>query len=199
MFFLNLTFWPWLQHLDEELFVIINNKWSNPLFDSTMPFLRSSFHWAPLYLFLLVFILVNFKQKALWWIVFFIVTVSITDYLGTNLFKYGFERIRPCNTPNMLTKLRLLVVCPSGYGFTSNHAANHFGMATFLFLSFRHLFKNWMLMAFLWAGSIAYAQVYVGVHYPMDVICGALWGISVGSITGTLFNKWYGIKKINEH
>ena len=195
MQFVNLVFWPWLQKLDEKVFVIINSKWTNPVFDELMPFLRKSDHWAPLYLFMLVFILLNFRKKALWWIVFFIITVSLTDYIGTRLFKYGFERIRPCNVPQMMEGLRLLVLCPSGFGFTSNHAANHFGMATFLFISFRHLFKNWMLLAFVWAGAIAYAQVYVGVHYPMDIICGALWGLLVGTCTGYVYNKWFGLHK----
>ncbi len=193
MLFLNLVFWPWLQQLDESLFVTINSQWTNPVFDIVMPFLRKSDHWVPLYLFLLVFILMNFRTKAVWWIIFFIITVGMTDYIGTNAFKYGFERIRPCNSANMLEHLRLLVPCPSGFGFTSNHAANHFGMATFLFLSFRHLFKNRVWLAYLWAGSIAYAQVYVGVHYPMDVIAGAAWGILAGSITGKVFNKWFGL------
>jgi membrane-associated phospholipid phosphatase len=190
--FLSFTFWPWLQRLDENLFKAVNHNWSNPLFDAVMPFLRKSNNWFPLYALLLVFVLVRFKWKALWWILFFIITVSLTDSIGTYVFKYGFQRIRPCNEPGMLEQLRLLVVCPSGYGFMSNHAANHFGMATFLFLSFRHLFKTWMWIAFLWAGSIAYAQVYVGVHYPMDIICGAGWGILAGSFTGYLYNRFFG-------
>lgn len=191
MFFLNLVFWPWLQQLDEKLFVVINSDWVNPVFDTVMPFLRNSAHWVPLYLFLLVFILVNFKNKAIWWIILFIITVGITDYIGTQVFKYGFERIRPCNSVNMLDELRLLVPCPSGYGFTSNHAANHFGMATFLFLTLRQFLKGWTWIAYIWAGSIAYAQVYVGVHYPMDIICGAIWGLITGSVTGFVFNKWF--------
>jgi undecaprenyl-diphosphatase len=195
MHFINLVFWPWLQKLDEKIFVMINSKWTNPVFDELMPFLRKSDNWAPLYLFLLVFMLINFRKKAWWWILFFIITVSVTDYIGTRIFKYGFERVRPCNVPQMMENLRLLVPCPSGFGFTSNHAANHFGMATFLFISFRHFFKNWMLLAFVWAGAIAYAQVYVGVHYPMDVICGALWGLVVGTCSGYFYNKWFGIHK----
>lgn len=112
--------------------------------------------------------------------------------IGTNVFKYGFARIRPCNNPEMFEYLRLLVVCPSGYGFTSNHAANHFGMATFLFITFRHLFKNWMLLAFFWAAAICYAQIYVGVHYPTDIIGGAMLGILMGSLTGYGFEKILG-------
>lgn len=180
--------------MDKDLFILINSKWTNPIFDNLAPFLRNSLHWVPLYIFLLVFVALNFKVRGLWWIVFFLITIGLADMTGTYGLKYGVERIRPCNNAELADQLRLLVVCPSGFGFTSNHAANHFGMATFLFITFRHLFvKNLMLLAFLWAGSICYAQVYVGVHYPSDVICGALLGLIYGIFTGTLFNKFFGL------
>jgi undecaprenyl-diphosphatase len=192
MFFLAITFWQKLLQWDQSLFVKINSEWTNPVFDSVMPFLRTPINWVPLYLFILVFVPINFKVKGLWWIVFFLVTVALTDMVGTNVFKYNFLRTRPCNNPDLSEQLRLLVLCPSGYGFTSNHAANHFGMATFLFFTFRHLFKKWMWLAFLWAGSICYAQVYVGVHYPGDVIAGALLGLIFGAFTSFLFHKYFG-------
>lgn len=191
MIFYAITFWEKLQQWDQSLFIKLNSDWTNGAFDTIMPYLRNPFYWIPLYLFLLAFVLANFKTKGWWWIVFFLITVALTDMTGTNIFKYGFHRIRPCNNPDLLTQLRLLVICPSGYSFTSNHAANHFGMATFLFLTFRHLFKKWMLLAFLWAGSIGYAQVYVGVHYPFDIAGGAVLGIVFGTFTGLIFNKYF--------
>ncbi len=193
MFFLFNSFWQKLIELDRELFVIINSKWTNPLFDAIAPFVRNSINWVPLYLFIILFATLNFKVKGVWWVIFFLVTIGLGDMTGTYVFKYGFERIRPCNNPDLTEHLRLLVRCPSGFGFTSNHAVNHFGMATFLFITFRHLFKKWMLLAFLWAGIIAYAQIYVGVHYPADIICGALVGMIYGIFTGTLFNRFFGL------
>lgn len=193
MFFLTGSFWDKLLQWDRDLFIIINSDGANPAFDATMPLLRNSLVWIPLYLFLLALIIMNFNKKVWWWIIFFLVTVALTDMTGTKLFKYGFERIRPCNNPDMLTHLRLLVRCPSGFSFMSNHAANHFGMAMFLFLTLRHLFKNWMWLAFLWAGIIGYAQVYVGVHYPSDIAGGILLGIIYGTCTGLLFNKFFGL------
>jgi undecaprenyl-diphosphatase len=187
------TFWQKIIQWDHDLFIKLNSKWTNPLFDSIMPWLRNSIFWIPLYLFILLFVLINYKTKAYWWIVFFLITVALTDMTGTTIFKIGFERIRPCHNPVLQSHLRLLVGCPGGYSFISNHAANHFGMATFLFLSFRHLFKNWMLLAFLWAGSICYAQVYVGVHYPSDIAAGMTIGVIFGTITGLLFNKYSGL------
>lgn len=177
---------------DHSLFRIINSDGSNPFFDAVFPFMRKQENWYPLYLFLLVFVLLNFKTNRFWWIIFFVSTIALSDMTGTRIFKYGFLRIRPCNDPDIIENLRLLVACPSGYGFTSNHAANHFAMATFLFISFRHFAKNWMILAFGWAALISYAQVYVGVHFPSDVICGAALGIFWGWITGSVFNNVLG-------
>ena len=176
---------------DHDLFVNINSKWTNPFFDFIMPFIRNPINWIPLYLFLLVFAIVNFRIKAYWWIIFFLITVAVTDMTGTYIFKHGIERIRPCNNPDMLEQLRLLIGCPGGYSFTSNHAANHFGMAAFLFFTFRQLFKKWIWLVFLWAGSIGYAQVYVGVHYPSDIGGGMVLGIIAGTFTGLIFNKYF--------
>lgn len=195
MHFQNLVFWPWLQRLDENFFRLINSSWSNPVLDAILPHLRNSVYWLPLYLFLIVFVGINFRKQALWWTVFFLVTVAIADYSGTRLFKYGFERIRPCNAPEMQDQLRLLVRCPSGYGFISNHAANHFAMATFIFLTLHKHIGRWAWAAYLWAGAIAYAQIYVGVHYPLDIIAGSLWGLMAGTLTGTVFVKQFGLHR----
>lgn len=189
MFLLNILLHK-LEQLDRELFLTINKRWANSLFDEVMPFLRKSVHWAPLYLFILVFVLVNFRLKGLWWSVFFLCTVAITDMSGTYLFKHNFQRIRPCRDPDLAGNIRLVLnECAGGYSFISNHAANHFGMAVFFVLTFRHLLGRWIWTAFAWAASIAYAQVYVGVHYPADVLSGAFVGTTAGLFTSHLFNK----------
>jgi membrane-associated phospholipid phosphatase len=193
MILLASALWKMLIQWDHSLFKIMNSGLANPIFDAVMPFLRNSYYWIPLYIFLMAFVTINFKLKGLWWIVFFLVTVALCDSVGTHVFKYGFMRIRPCNNPEFTSYIRLLVPCPSGYGFTSNHAANHFGMATFIFITFRRFLKSWALLAFLWAGGIAFAQVYVGVHYPSDIIFGSLLGLLFGLFTGTQFNRHFGL------
>ncbi len=192
MFFLDSGLLQKLQEWDQALFNVINNDLSNPVFDATMPFLRIAYVWAPLYLFIIVFVCVNYKWQGLWWVVFFLETVALADMVGTNVFKYNIQRIRPCNTPELFPHLRLLVVCPSGYGFTSNHAANHIGMATFIFVTFRHIFKKWIWLAYVWAIAICFAQVYVGVHYPGDILGGAVLGFTFAILNSYLFNKFFG-------
>jgi undecaprenyl-diphosphatase len=181
-----------LEQFDKWLFIKLNSELTNPFFDSIMPFMRNGVNWAPLYLFLAIFVLLNFKRKGAWWSLFFIATVALTDMGGNNLFKQTFHRVRPCGNPDPLFKVRLLLDHCSGYSFISNHAANHFGMATFFFITFRPVLPKWAWTGFLWAALIAYAQVYVGIHYPSDVVAGALFGSIIGLLTGKLFNKRYG-------
>jgi membrane-associated phospholipid phosphatase len=179
---------------DHWLFEKINGDWFNPFFDSLMPFMRESLHWAPLYLFLIVFITMNFKN-GWWWVLFFICTVSLTDMTGTYIFKHNIERLRPCMDPEFYTHVRLVLNrCGGGYSFISNHAANHFGITVFMYLTLKHHFNpKWLKLIFLWPAIIAYAQVYIGIHYPLDIICGALVGIGIGFFTSRFFNKRYGI------
>lgn len=187
------SFWQTIINWDRALFEKINGDWANPLFDAVMPFLRNSQVWAPLYLFLLVLVLYNFGVKGLWWALLFIVTVSLTDMTGTYVFKHNIERFRPCRDPEFALHVRLLLKqCAGGYSFISNHAANHFGMAAFFFFTFRHIIGKWAWLGLFWAASIAYAQVYVGVHYPLDVLAGAVLGLVFGITTGHLFNKQFG-------
>lgn len=192
-FLLQSNLWLQLEKLDQWLFIKINSGSANPFFDSLMPFMRYPLNWAPLYLFLGAFALLNYKGKGAWWILFFICTIALTDMTGNHLFKQNFERIRPCGDPDFFYNVRLLVNhCSTGYSFISNHAANHFGLAAFFFLTTKPLLKRWAWIAFAWAALIAYAQVYVGIHYPFDVLAGALLGLLLGTLTGTIFNKRYG-------
>jgi undecaprenyl-diphosphatase len=187
---LTISIWHRLDEWDKWLFIKLNSQWTNPFFDSVLPFFRNSVFWAPLYIFIAAFIAFNFGKKGLWWSLIFISTVAITDLIGAQILKTALRRPRPCQDAEFMIYVRLLLKqCSGSYSFVSNHAANHFGMATFAFLTFRGIFKKWMYLAYLWAVFIAYAQVYVGVHYPLDVIGGGILGILVGTLTAQIFQK----------
>ncbi|MBI1343748.1 MAG: phosphatase PAP2 family protein [Terrimonas sp.] len=178
---------------DQWLFSQINSHLTNPWLDMVLPYLRNSVFWTPLYLFLIVFFPMNFKKKGWWWVLVFICTVALTDMISSRLFKEYFERLRPCNDPALVGHMRLLLKnCSGGFSFTSSHAANHFGMAAFFYYSTRSFLKHWSFLAFAWAFVICYAQVYVGVHYPLDILGGALIGLGVGTLTALFFNKMFG-------
>lgn len=187
------SWWQRLEKWDQWLFIKLNSEWTNGFFDAFFPFFRDAYIWAPLYLFILVFIIVNYGQKGLWWSLGFICTVAITDIIGARVFKEGIERLRPCGDPVMMDHVRLLLSrCSGSYSFVSNHAANHFSLAVFAFITFRGLFRNWMYIGLIWAALIAYAQVYVGVHYPLDVLGGAGLGTITGLFMAWFFNKRFG-------
>jgi membrane-associated phospholipid phosphatase len=190
---LSISFWQGLNDWDRSAFLAINRNLANPLFDAVLPWFRDSIFWAPLYLFIVVFVTINYGKKGLWWALLFLSTVAISDLLGTYAFKEIVQRIRPCNEVALANKVRLVIQqCPGGYSFVSNHAANHFGLATYMALSFRGAFGPWIYLAYLWAFLVAFAQVYVGVHYPLDVLAGALLGIAAGYVTASVYRANFG-------
>jgi membrane-associated phospholipid phosphatase len=192
-YLLSVSLWQRLDEWDKWLFLKLNREWTNPFFDAVLPYFRDAYFWTPLYLFILVFIAINYGKTGFWWSLVFICTVALTDMIGAKVFKDGIERLRPCGDPFFSDQVRLLLKqCSGSYSFVSNHAANHFGLATFIFITFRGVFKNWTYLAFLWGLCIAYAQVYVGVHYPLDVLGGGVLGILVGTLTGIFFIKKWG-------
>lgn len=173
-----------LLNLDKLLFFLINHEWTNPFFDSILPLFRDRFFWAPLYLFLLSFFIINYKKQSFRIIAMFLLTFMLADFTSSSVIKPLVQRTRPCNDPELQEQVRSLIPCGSGYSFTSSHATNHFAMAVFLIslLASRYRWIRWAALA--WAASVSYAQVYVGVHFPIDVFCGGMMGAAIGTITG---------------
>lgn len=183
----------WLNGLDQRVFIYINRIFSNSFFDNLLPVWREAQTWYPLYLFLLAFTLINFGKKAWLWILFFALTIALCDQLSSAIIKDFFARPRPCSDPVFSQYVRLLLNrCPSSGSFTSSHAVNHFGMATFIVHTLRSHLGRFKIALYLWAASICYAQVYVGVHYPLDVIAGALLGWMIGLGSAGFFNRRIG-------
>jgi undecaprenyl-diphosphatase len=178
---------------DHALFSNINGKWTNPFFDGLMPWVRHSNNWIPLYVVLLSFLIYKWGKNSWKWLVLVGVNVTLTDQISSHLFKPFFHRLRPCADPELMQQTRLLLDhCSGGFSFTSSHAANHFGIAVFLVVTLQPLLKNYRYLFLIWAAIIAYAQVYVGVHFPLDIFVGAIIGIIVGYFNGKLFHKWQG-------
>jgi len=179
---------------DRHLFKVINHHWSNSFFDWLMPWLRNATLWNPLYLFLLLLVLINFRKTGWIWVLFAAGTVVLCDFVSSDILKNHIVRLRPCNEPSYQGWIHVLVgYRPQSNSFVSSHATNHFGMAMFLFSTLGIHFKGWPALFFIWAFSIAFAQVYVGVHYPLDVTCGGLIGILIGYLSGRSFNRTYGL------
>lgn len=187
-----------LQELKEQLlswdyisWYQINVIWQHPVLDFILPFLRNQWFWAPLYLFLLVYMPKNFARKGWMWCLAFILTFALGDFISASVVKPYFMRPRPCNDLRFVDIVHLLVDCGSGQSFPSSHATNHFALAFFAIFSLRKKYKKIWLIALPWAIVVSYSQIYVGVHYPLDVLCGAILGGCIGYITGKLFDKRY--------
>ncbi|MBS1497363.1 MAG: phosphatase PAP2 family protein [Bacteroidetes bacterium] len=177
---------------DRALFYVLNGKWHNSFFDWLMPFVRNSMTWIPLYLFLLLFVAVNYKKDRWWWLAIAAATAIISDAISSDIIKENIWRTRPCSDPTLGDTVRFLLnYRPQSSSFTSSHAFNHFSMASYFYYTLKGKMGKWALLFFAWAGIISYAQVYVGVHFPIDVICGGLIGFVLGYLSAKSFNKNY--------
>ena len=171
---------------DKWLFQLINGDLGNPVFDFLMPIVREKKVWLLLYLYLAYHFFATYRLKGWFLVLGFVLSVGISDFTSSSLIKKSVQRIRPCNDVEMVDRVVTRVSCGGGYSFTSSHASNHFAIAVFLITALG-LSGKWQQRALLaWAGSIAFAQVYVGVHYPIDVTAGATLGSLIGWGTGRI-------------
>lgn len=186
--------WQTIHNWDIQLFYKINTVWTNSFLDSNFPWWRDATTWYPLYLFLLIFILLNFGWRAWTWVLFIIINVTLTDQFSSSVVKQWAMRLRPCRDPDMIEYVRMLLNhCSGGNSFPSSHATNHFGAAVFIFCTLRKYYGNWIYLFFFWAATISYGQVYVGVHYPTDVLAGAIIGSIIGYCVALIYNKKIGL------
>ena len=169
-------------HIDKQLFFEVNDCMKNDTFDMLMPMFRDKEFWIPLYILIIILIIRRYKLKALYVIGFAVLTLLLADQISAHIIKPLIARPRPCNDPVIGDLVNRLVDCGSGYSFVSSHATNHFALAVFFIRIFdRPSIRYYIVIPFLfWAGLISFAQVYVGVHYPLDVLMGGLLGALIG-------------------
>jgi membrane-associated phospholipid phosphatase len=181
---------------DLKAFHVVNEVWANSFLDKVLPWTREKLLWIPLYILLAYVWIRKYKLKGLYLLLCLGFAVTLSDLISADIFKPYFHRLRPCQ--NLTTVLHLIrrIPCGSGYSFVSSHAANHFTIAAFTSIWFRLYRPGLEPFAYLWAAVICYAQVYVGVHYPLDVLTGAFLGVLIGWITGYFSVKYLEIKEV---
>ena len=180
----------WLDHIDKILFVLISHDTDHSFLDKVMPIMRDPITWLPLYVFMLCYAIRKRRTQAWAFILLSILTVAITDSLTSQVLKPLFGRLRPCYDPELSSVIRGLVDCGGLYSMPSSHAANHFGLAAFWYFSIKEMSgKKWSWL-WLWAATICYAQIYVGKHFPFDILAGSLTGFLTGLGMSRLFVLW---------
>jgi undecaprenyl-diphosphatase len=178
-----------LLHIDYQVMLLINRILVHPILDQVAIFMRESIFHVPLYLFILIYVIQQFGKKGIWWFLGAISLVAFADIISSHFIKDYFDRPRPCRDPFMVHQIRFLAkYCGANGSFTSSHAVNHFAFATYAYFTLGKI-TPWVKYLFIWASVIAYSQVYVGVHFPSDVLVGGFLGMLFGWIAARIANQ----------
>jgi undecaprenyl-diphosphatase len=178
----------YLLEIDREIFLYLNGLHA-PWLDPVMLFISEKLVWIPLYIYLVYLIFKDYSKAGWLALIGITLTITLADQVASTLMKPFFARLRPSHEPS----LQSLVHIVDGYkgksfGFASSHAANTFGIATFLFLLLGKK-RKWIALLFFWAAVVTYSRIYLGVHYPGDILVGGLIGM-IAAVAGFKFFQW---------
>ncbi len=173
-----------LNQLDHRLFLFLNNLGSST-WDGFWLGITNKWYSIPLYAVLLVLVFRHFGlKKTVVVLVFVALLITCTDQLA-NLFKSSFERLRPCRAPGVMEHARFVAERCGRYGFFSAHAASSMGLTFFIGLLLRKKLPSLFFILLFWACIVGFSRIYLGVHYPGDVLTGML----IGALLGYCFQR----------
>jgi len=185
-----------IQQFDIDLLLWINHAFKSAWMDSVMLFFTDKYTWFPFYAVLLFFLYKSNTKKIWIHLIVLACCIAAADQIASGVFKPYFERLRPCNNDELRSRLLLIEdVCGGTYGFVSSHAANTFAVAVFFMLKKVFKKKVFTYLLFLWAFIVSLSRVYLGLHYPGDILCGALVGVAstylIVWLEGVIEKKYY--------
>ena len=172
----------WILQLDKQIFLAING-WHNELWDGITCWISGKTTWWPFYVLLLAYMAWTKRWQLFPMLLFIILVITLADQTSVHLFKNVFQRLRPCHEPALEGLVHIVNnKCGGQFGFISSHAANTAGVA---FLSLLWIRKRWFTVLMVtWALLVGYSRIYLGVHYPGDIIGGAILGVCIGFLIG---------------
>lgn len=165
--------------IDKDLFLFLNGLHA-PWADNIMFYVSQFWVWIPLYILMILLIVRKWRKESVWIILSIIIGLVLTDQLST-LTKFLVERFRPTHNIYMDGMVHIVKGYVGGnYGFVSSHAANVFGVAMISSLFIRN--KIWCISIYVWAVLVAYSRIYLGVHFPLDILGGAMLGMGISGL-----------------
>ncbi len=177
----------WLIEKDQELLLFLN-RLGDSAFDPFWLLMTSKWFWIPFYVILLYLLYKSFPLKKLIFVIILIaIGITISDQLA-GIFKYGVGRLRPCHNDLLMAKMRL-VTCGGQFGFYSSHSSNSFFLVSFLSILIGEKYRILPYILLFWALLVSYSRIYLGVHFPLDVVYGAAVGFFLGSVFANLAKK----------
>ena len=169
---------------------------NSPFWDPIMAWITGKKEWIPFYVLIISGIFYKYRWQGFWVMAGIGLTIAFADQFASGFCKPFFARPRPCHQPALEGMVHVVGGCGGAYGFISSHAANTFGLAMFLFLLLGKQYR-FVSLIFAWAALVSYSRIYVGVHYPADILLGALSGILFGWICYRIYLaglRWYEAK-----
>lgn len=177
-----------IQQFDKDFFLWLNS-FHNSFFDVVMFYATKTLTWLPLYLVITFYLFKEFGwQQALFTLLFISLMIAASDQGSVHFFKNVFQRLRPCHDPDLAGLVHQVNgKCGGRFGFISSHASNTFAMAIFISSLFK---RKWLWIGMItWATFVSYTRIYLGVHYPGDILGGAIWGVLVGYVLYKIYKK----------
>ncbi len=180
-----------LVKLDKELFLFLNLKLQNRFFDFLMPFITEFKNWRILFFLIILAMLIFGRKKERIAAVLVLIVLGVADSSVNLLLKSWIGRVRPCN---VFPQVHLLAGCSHSGSFPSSHAANIFAAGTILTFFYRRVWLIWLAIAV----TVSFSRIYVGVHYPLDVVGGAFYGILLGAVILIVSKSIFRIQSLSE-